>query len=407
MTAASSTLSRRGIGCPRTAPESTEHARFSWFLETAHRSGGRFRLQPPRRVPVLRALLRACRRGLWRVDSSANELRGIEESVCQHFYQCTAIPIYLRLDRDSAAHVLHRIERDQGTFQLVQPRADSGRQHAAGVPDQTATGLRCGEGRDDLFPLEPGIRGPADVARAFRFYDIPAAVSVVLFGQRTGESAHWVRGRDESFSRDVDFGHRPAGFPECHGRPTQWPLANRGLSVGFGRRIRRPSGLPAALPPCGPIRQVGLPGANGRQANCAWRAGELAGRPVLALQRIVDRCAAECVLFVSPEQAGVLVFGRHQRRFSSRQRPILDTTRVFSLLSWPLLTWSVLLVLGWERNEGAANYGELRCFLSAVLIVGLLIPRLWMFHGSIFFSHFWEMGEGAITELLSAMKSHP
>ena len=93
--------------------------------------------------------------------------------------------------------------------------------------------------------------------------------------------------------------------------------------------------------------------------------------------------------------------------FLAASVPVLDTTRVFSLLSWPLLTWSVLLVLGWERNEGAANYGELRCFLSAVLIVGLLIPRLWMFHGSIFFSHFWEMGEGAITELLSAMKSHP
>jgi len=82
-----------------------------------------------------------------------------------------------------------------------------------------------------------------------------------------------------------------------------------------------------------------------------------------------------------------------------------DTTRVFALLSWPLLTWSVLLILGWERDEGAASYGELRRFLSAVLIAGLLVPRLLVWNGSIVFSNVWEMGEGAITGFLHAIKS--
>jgi len=61
----------------------------------------------------------------------------------------------------------------------------------------------------------------------------------------------------------------------------------------------------------------------------------------------------------------------------------LDTTRVFALLSWPMLAWGVLAIFSYSKSQGLECYLKTRAFLCAILIAGLVIPRVLVWEGRI------------------------
>ena len=68
---------------------------------------------------------------------------------------------------------------------------------------------------------------------------------------------------------------------------------------------------------------------------------------------------------------------------------VLDSTRVFSLLSFPLLVSALLYVQNQIKNQDQTTYLSLRQFLSGLITVGLFIPRLVIWQGKIYFSVSW------------------
>ena len=69
---------------------------------------------------------------------------------------------------------------------------------------------------------------------------------------------------------------------------------------------------------------------------------------------------------------------------------VIDSTRVFSLLSFPLLVSAFLYVHNQIENQDRTSYSYFRQFLSGVIIVGLFIPRLVIWQGEIYFSVSWN-----------------
>jgi hypothetical protein len=65
-----------------------------------------------------------------------------------------------------------------------------------------------------------------------------------------------------------------------------------------------------------------------------------------------------------------------------------DSTRIFSILSWPLLFYSFLFVVGQIKLNSKLSYLDLRRYLSAITLVGLFVPRMHVFDGNIYFSNF-------------------
>jgi hypothetical protein len=80
----------------------------------------------------------------------------------------------------------------------------------------------------------------------------------------------------------------------------------------------------------------------------------------------------------------------------------LDTTRVFALLSWPMLIWGLLAVFSESRSQGPGCYLQTRIFLCAVLIAGLIIPRFWVWEGEIHFSRHIDIGRALLHSLNGA-----
>ena len=81
----------------------------------------------------------------------------------------------------------------------------------------------------------------------------------------------------------------------------------------------------------------------------------------------------------------------------------LDTTRVFALLSWPMLLYGLLAVFSDSRRQGPECYGQTRLFLCAILMAGLFIPRLWVWDGQIYFSRHIDM----VRKLLGSIQIAP
>lgn len=64
----------------------------------------------------------------------------------------------------------------------------------------------------------------------------------------------------------------------------------------------------------------------------------------------------------------------------------IDSTRVFALLSWPLLFYSFLFIVSRARLENETFYLGLRKYLSGITLVGLFIPRIYVWTGNVHFS---------------------
>lgn len=65
-----------------------------------------------------------------------------------------------------------------------------------------------------------------------------------------------------------------------------------------------------------------------------------------------------------------------------------DSTRIFSMLSWPLLFYSFIFVANKHKLGGEISYLSLRQYLSAIALIGFLVPRIYIFDGTIYFSNF-------------------
>jgi hypothetical protein len=66
-----------------------------------------------------------------------------------------------------------------------------------------------------------------------------------------------------------------------------------------------------------------------------------------------------------------------------------DSTRIFAILSWPLLFYSFLFLIKKTKSKSNISYIELRKYLSALTLIGLLVPRIYLFDGNIYFSNFY------------------
>ena len=61
------------------------------------------------------------------------------------------------------------------------------------------------------------------------------------------------------------------------------------------------------------------------------------------------------------------------------------------MCSWPLLFAALLYVATGIRQEGSESYAEWRAFFSAVLMAGLVTPRLVVWQGAIYSSTSLDM----------------
>lgn len=65
---------------------------------------------------------------------------------------------------------------------------------------------------------------------------------------------------------------------------------------------------------------------------------------------------------------------------------VFDSTRVFCLLSWPTLFYGFLFLAQQMQLKSAQAYLSLRRYFIIITLVGLLVPRLYVWEGRIFFA---------------------